>query len=89
MSNRLGLVGGVRSEGYLAHGAVHHMLEMDLCGPVKAASTDKLLSGWGKADMDKLKERLSNVNWREIGEGLGAVAEWDRFKDILEEEVNK
>ena len=89
MSNRQGLVGGVRSEGYLAPGADHQMLEMDLCGPVKAAITEELVPDWGKADMDMLKDRLSKVNLSVIGEGLGAVAEWDRFKEILDEEVNK
>ena len=29
------------------------------------------------------------MNWEDVGEGLGAVAEWERFKDILDEEVNK
>ena len=47
MSNRQGLVGGVRSEGYLAPGADHQMLVMDLCGQVKAAITEELVPDWG------------------------------------------
>ena len=79
----------VRSDGFLAPGADHVMLEVDICGPAKATSSEELVPDWTKADMEMLKSRLASVNWEEVGEGLGAVAEWDKFKEILEEEVNK
>ena len=37
--------------------------------------------------MAKLRERLSRVNWGEEGQDLGAEAEWERFKEILDREV--
>ena len=89
MASRQGLVGDVRSGGYLAPTADHLMLEIDISGPARASATEELVPDWSKADMDKLKERLASIDWGEVGEGLGGIAEWDRFKEILEEEVNK
>ena len=37
--------------------------------------------------MALLRERLSMVNWGEEGLDLGAEAEWDNFKEILDREV--
>ena len=88
MSNRQDLVGGVRSEGYLAPGADHVMLEVDLCGPAMTACTDEMVPDWSKADMAKLKDRLAKVNWKEEGENLSGGAEWEKFKEILDREVN-
>ena len=89
MPSRQGMVGDVRSDGFLAPGADHLMLEVDICGPVRPASTEELVPDWTKADMSMLKDRLAGVNWEEVGDGLGAVAEWERFKEILEEEVSR
>ena len=89
MRSRTDLVGEVRSEGYLGPGADHLMLELDLIGPSKKASSDseEMVHDWSKADMALLRERLSMVNWGEEGENLGAEAEWDNFKEILDREL--
>ena len=89
LRSRTDLVGEVRSEGYLGPGADHPMLELDLIGPAKKASSDseEMVHDWSKADMALLRERLSMVNWGEEGENLGAEAEWDNFKEILDREV--
>ena len=87
LRSRSDLVGEVRSEGYLAQGADHQMLEFELFGPAKKASIDEMVHDWSKADLALLKERLSMVNWKEEGMNLGAEAEWDNFKEILDREV--
>ena len=40
LRSRSDLVGEVRSEGYLAPGADHHMLEFELCGPARSLSSE-------------------------------------------------
>ena len=87
--SRTDLVGEVRSEGYLGLGADHLMLELDMIGPSKKASSDseEMVHDWSKADMALLRERLRMINWDEEGENLGAEADWDNFKEILDREV--
>ena len=63
------------------------MLSVKLCGPAHGKDSVELVPDWSKADMAKLRERLSRVNWGEEGQDLGAEAEWERFKEILDREV--
>ena len=87
LRSRADLVGEVRSEGYLAPGADHQMLAVELCGPARNATSAELVPDWSKADLALLKDRLSMVNWGEEGRTLGAEAEWENFKRILDREV--
>ena len=56
MHNRQGLLGDIRSDGFLAPGADHLMLEVDFFGPAKEPSSEELVPDLAKADMDMLKE---------------------------------
>ena len=72
LRSRSDLVGEVRSEGYLAPGADHHMLEFELCGPARSLGSEEMVPDWSKADMVLLKERLELINWEDEGKNLGA-----------------
>ena len=38
---------------------------------------------WGKADMEKLRDELSRVDWEEDFKGLDSEQSWERFKEKL------
>ena len=61
LRSRSDLVGEVRSEGYLAPGADHHMLEFELCGPARSLGSEEMVPDWSKADMALLKERFPSL----------------------------
>ena len=84
MYNRQGLVAETSSEVYIAPGADHQMLSVKLCGPSLDNNSAELVADQSKADMTKLKDRLSRVNWGEEGMNLQAESEWDKFKEILD-----
>ena len=70
-----------------APGADHQMLEFELCGPARSLASEEMVPDWTKADMALLKERLELINWEEEGKNMGAEAEWEHFKEILDREV--
>ena len=58
-----------------------------LRGPSLDNNSAELVADWSKADMTKLKDRLSRVNCGEEGMNFLAEAEWDKFKEISDREV--
>ena len=49
------------------------MIEASLVGPGQVTETTELVPDWRKADLEKMKEAIGNVNWdAEFGESNGA-----------------
>ena len=66
------LVSDVRDEGYLGE-PDHSMLWVELVGPARDQDSEELVPDWRKADMNKLKETLSNIDWEKKFEGKTGV----------------
>ena len=82
------LVGGVSSCGQLAN-SDHDMVMSELLLPVKASESVETVPDYGKADFNKIREFLVEIDWFEVLEGLNTEESWDSFKHILQETVDK
>lgn len=82
------LVSEVRDEGYLGE-PDHTMIWVDVVGPAWNLDSVEMVPDWRKADLDKLKEALVNIDWEAKFEAKSGVDSWAIFRDILKEETDR
>ena len=76
------LVHGVSDIGKLGS-SDHTMMTIEVVGELPASVSVEEVPDWRKADMDKLREFLAEVNWEEELSG-NTIHCWDKFKEKLQ-----
>jgi hypothetical protein len=77
------LVHGVTDIGKLG-ASDHSMLLVEVAGELTPSVSMEEVPDWGKADMEKLKAALAEVDWEGEMTGLDTNQSWDMFKEKLE-----
>ena len=62
----------------------HSGLELNIIGMTADRSSKEEVPDWGKADMEAMKVKLSEVEWEEEFREMGGVESMDKFYEVLE-----
>ena len=62
---------------------------VNLVGPARDQDSVELVPDWSKADMEKMKENLANIDWESKFEGKSGVVSWDISRDVRKEETER
>ena len=88
LSTNPNLISSVNSAGKLG-ASDHLMLLIDInCSP-KLSTSSEMVQDYSKADFPQIHSDLASIDWFDHLDPLSAQAGWDKFKEILNDTVNK
>ena len=65
------------------------MFKVDIVGPALERDSVEMVPDWAKADMDGLRQAISEIDWAERLEGKTGLESWELMKKVIQEETDR